>query len=89
VRRHDDAAGQASYKPRGRKPRHARWRSGEAKPLWGFDDSQSGRMGEWLVRVECAIVRMLDGDGARLDSGMTQCARSNASAAKGKAVRFR
>ena len=45
--------------------------------------------GEWLVRVECAIVRMLDGGVARLNSGMTHCARSDASAAKGKAVRFR
>ena len=36
---------------------------------------------EWLVRAECAIVRMLDGDGARLDSGMTKPVRNDASAA--------
>ena len=37
--------------------------------------------GEWLVRGECAIARMLDGDGARLDSGMTKPVRNDASAA--------
>ena len=33
--------GQASDKPRGRKPRDAPMPFGEAKPLWGFDGSQS------------------------------------------------
>src|SRR4029077_18899874 len=36
--------GQASYKPQGRKPRHAPVLSGEAKALWGFDRSRAGAM---------------------------------------------
>ena len=43
--------GQASYKPRGRKPRHAPMASGEAKRLWGFDRSQVVAMtptGRWI-----------------------------------------
>src|SRR6516162_3411412 len=39
--------GQASYKPQGRKPRHAPMGSEKAKAVWGFDDlrcdAQSGR----------------------------------------------
>ena len=43
--------GQASHKPRGRKPRHAPMPFGEAKRLWGFDGSQVGAMastGRWI-----------------------------------------
>ena len=43
--------GQASHKPRGRKPRHAPLPFGEAKRLWGLDGSQAGAMaptGRWI-----------------------------------------
>ena len=35
------------------------------------------------------IARMVDGDGARLDSAMTQRTRNDVTAAQGKAVRYR
>ena len=37
--------------------------------------------GEWLVRAEWGIARMLDGYGASLDSGMMKPVRNDASAA--------
>ena len=45
--------GQASYKPRGRKPRHAPLAFGEAKRLWGFDRSRVVAMAplsRWIGR---------------------------------------
>jgi hypothetical protein len=60
--------GQASYKPRGRKPRHAAVRSGKARPLWGFDGGDAAEPGNRVSRPETAIALMSDGDRARLDS---------------------
>ncbi len=56
--------GQASHKPQGRKPRHAPMPFGEAKPLWGFDGSQCGRMPQSAARAEGDIARMLGVRGA-------------------------
>ena len=73
--------GQASHKPQGRKPRHAPMPFGEAKPLWGFDGSQSGRMLQTEVRREGDIARMSDVRDAGPESWMTQRTRDDVTAA--------
>ena len=78
--------GQASYKPRGRKSQHAPVGPGR---LIRYGDSivrSPCGCGDRVAQPEGSIARMLDGDDARLDSGMTQRARDDASAAKGKAA---
>ena len=58
--------GQASYKPQGRKPRHAPMRRGKAKAVWGFDDlrcdAQSGR----ALRAEGEMAGMQRGNGGEV-----------------------
>jgi len=58
--------GQASYKPQGRKPRHAPMGSEKAKAVWGFDDlrcdAQSGR----ALRAEGEMAGMQRGNGGEV-----------------------
>ena len=64
--------GQASHKPRGRKPRHAPMAFGEAKLLWGFDGAQAGVMHPPAKGSADDILPMRDGDDARPVSGITR-----------------
>jgi hypothetical protein len=62
--------GQALHKPRGRKPRHAPMRFGEAKLLWGFDGSQWARWRQTAAALANDMTPMRDGDSVRPDLGM-------------------
>ena len=81
--------GQALHKPRGRKPRRAPMRFGEAKPLWGLDDSRCGRCSHRASRPEADIASMADVGVARLRSWVMPQARNDVMAAQGQAVRSR
>lgn len=84
-----EPAGQASDKPRGRKPRNApAWSGG----LEGYGDlmvRSRAACGNRAGRAQSVIARMSDGAEARPDSWRTQQARNAVTAARGQAVRYR